>query len=130
MHTKNGLIEEINRTILTKPFESIEQDVTQWLEFGRVSSRKFVMAGSGVGHFDRRFIRQYMPEFDKLFEYWVIDVGVLRRCQQMWVGESLTDPPEKAHRALEDARQHLAEARVFREFWLSAAYNSRSDPNP
>ena len=54
--------------------------------------------------------------------YAPIDVGVLRRTWQMWTGGDLvTANQDKTHRALDDARCHLAEATAFRQVFAAAA---------
>lgn len=79
------------------------------------NDKAFVLAGSGVGHFDRRFIEAQMPLLAAKLAYYVVDVGVLRRSLDLWgLGHVLLQNPVKPHRALEDARLHLEEARTIR----------------
>lgn len=35
----------------------------------------FILCGSGVSHFDRRFLAEHMPRLTKWFRYYSIDVG-------------------------------------------------------
>jgi oligoribonuclease len=81
----------------------------------------FILAGSGVSHFDRRFLEREFPEFNSWLFYASLDIGVLRRSLRIFGGERfLPDVPEssnselKAHRALDDALAHLKEAQAFR----------------
>lgn len=64
-----------------------------------------------------------MPQVSRRCAYWSIDIGVVRRAHTMWVGElpSAGLNESKTHRALDDARVHLAEARAFRDAWRSSA---------
>lgn len=77
---------------------------------------KVALAGSGVGHFDARWIRRHLPKSATRLTYWTYDVGVLRRFLRDLCG---WDVPSlqggKSHRALDDAVLHLAEMRTYRD---------------
>lgn len=89
---------------------------------------RFLMAGSGIGHFDRRFLRLQMPLLEAWFRYPNLDVGVIRRTMQIIGREDLVplDPKKKAHsddpgskdavvphRGLPDALDHLREFKAY-----------------
>lgn len=75
-----------------------------------------VLAGSGVAHFDSRWIRAHLPLSAALLTYWTIDVGVVRRFLSMIVGAELPEPPTtKPHRGQADVRLHLAETVAYRD---------------
>ena len=89
-----------------------------FLEANNAPSGRTVLAGSGVSHFDCRFIRHYLPELEAFLRYWMIDIGVVRRMYELWVGELPTAVnEEKTHRALDDVYCHLEEARTFIALW-------------
>lgn len=76
----------------------------------------FILAGSGVSHFDRRFLAAQMPELNKWLKYYSIDVGVLRRTLGLIGRDDLVRPaPSKPHRAMADARIHLDELRQLKQ---------------
>lgn len=121
MHEANGLLTEIHQYYdeLAGPAE-VEADVIAWLTSHGCQPRKTILAGSGVGHFDRRFLRRHMPELDAFFRYWCIDIGSIRRAHRMWVGPTgniSSQNDNKNHRALFDAQCHLAEAQDYAKFW-------------
>lgn len=94
----------------------------KWLGDLGAKEGRTVLAGSGVGHFDRRFIARYMPQLDRFLRYWCIDIGVVRRAHEMWVGTEVSTANDgKTHRALDDIRCHLDEARAFKALWASHA---------
>jgi oligoribonuclease len=110
MHDKNGLWKELDgeRAI---PLHVVEPDLIS--EFQNMGEKHdFVLCGSGVSHFDRRFLKSWMPRFERWFRYYSIDVGVLRRSLEL-IGrtDALLPKQDKAHRALDDARYHLEEMR-------------------
>lgn len=121
MHTENGLLADVFDGGI--PIGDVERDLVGILgNFG--SRHDFVLAGSGVAHFDRAFIAAQMPTLDKWLRYGTLDVGVLRRTLESFVGvEALlaqglevgTVGSDKAHRGLADIESHLAELRFYAE---------------
>lgn len=117
MHTANGLLDAVLKGADTKPHEATA-DMLAFLRRNNAPEGRTVLAGSGVGHFDRRFLDAYMPPVSRYLRYWCIDMGVIRRAHEMWTGSTLTPVNDtKTHRALDDARIHLEEAREFRALW-------------
>lgn len=114
MHTGSGLLDELLDSPLTT------RDVDRFFAemFGAMGEPgDFVLAGSGVSHFDRRFLDSQMPELAAFFAYYTIDVGILRRTMRDIVGRSDLLLPEvpKPHRAMEDALLHLEEMRFLKK---------------
>jgi oligoribonuclease len=124
MHTKNGLLEEVTQDG-GKAIETVDQEVASLLApFGR--SHSFMLAGSGVGHFDRKFISAQMPKLSKLLQYPCLDVGVWRRGIEyagrpdlVAFGRTFEDNG-KPHRGLPDVRDHLNEWRTYAALIASA----------
>ena len=109
MHTNSGLMYDFLAG-QGLPIDEAEDAMLDWLsENGAKDSQHIPLAGSGVGHFDRKYIRRYWPRLDKKLTYWVYDVGVLRRVFELagleWISE------QKTHRALDDITFHLDEMR-------------------
>jgi oligoribonuclease len=128
MHVDNGLwLDSINATDWAAT-ERSQADILEWL--GKAGALKggaksLPLAGSGTSHFDRRYIERVWPKLAKRLTYWNLDIGVVRRFFRQWVGpevwkayfqlsEEGVDP--KNHRALDDVRQHIQEARDFRAY--------------
>lgn len=111
MHTRNGLLAAVDSDGLR--LAEVDEYVAAMLDQHTVDG-KIALAGSGVSHFDGRFIRALMPETAKRLTYWSYDVGVVRRFLRDLCGVPIPDPSdEKPHRALDDIRLHLAEARTY-----------------
>lgn len=111
MHTENGLLEECKKSL---PFD-FDDHFKNWMR-SLVPQGKVILAGSGVSHFDRKFITRYMWQTDRLLTYPMLDIGVVRRYLR-YIGilpenEKWWEP--KSHRALDDIRQHLGEARRYK----------------
>ena len=104
------------------PVADAEQRVLDLLHDQDIRPGQVHIAGSGVAAFDKPFLAGHMPRLHAHLHYAPIDVGVLRRTWQMWTGADLvTANQDKTHRALDDARCHLAEATAFRQAFAAAA---------
>jgi len=112
MHAATGLLNEIDDG---RPIRHVDGELAgmldHWTDGGRIA-----LAGSGVAHFDGRFIRAQMPQTAKRLTYWAMDIGAVRRFATQVCGLDDRRLPDttKTHRALDDIRHHLAEARAWR----------------
>lgn len=119
MHTANGLLGEIAAGAGEDLFD-VDQFVTDTLRgVLSIEPHAIMLAGSGVGHFDSRFIKVKMSGFAKMLAYPVIDVGVMRRflrdiCGRPDMVPESGDGATKTHRAYDDIVLHLSEARYYR----------------
>lgn len=120
MHTDSGLLADLTTEPDVPTVLTVDRDLTEWLTTLGAEDGSLVLAGSGVGHFDRQFIRAQMPQLDRLLTYWCVDVGVLRRTYRAWIdGDLLPDRGPVEHRALPDAYRALDEAAAFRSVFRS-----------
>jgi oligoribonuclease (3'-5' exoribonuclease) len=113
MHTKNGLLAELDAMLDHDHSVALPGDVDvlidEWLSnYGTRNSPHIPLAGSGVCHFDRPFVKKSLPLLDARLSYWSYDVGVLRR-MFLLAGAKYPADDTKTHRALDDARQHAEE---------------------
>lgn len=115
MHTANGLLDDVER--LGESIAFADERIAALLkEYNGSNHTPF--AGSGVGHFDRKFIKAEMPQTNKRLTYWPLDIGVLRRWFVLWgieAPESAMAAQAKTHRAPDDIFEHIKEARAYRE---------------
>jgi oligoribonuclease (3'-5' exoribonuclease) len=120
MHKANGLTEDIEKLRSLAPEyreaftpENVDGQIdTDLSMFGSRGSSHIPLAGSGISHFDRPFIKRYLPLFDARCSHWHYDVGVLRR-MFLLAGARYADDSGKTHRALDDARVHAEEFRFY-----------------
>ena len=120
MHDANGLLDGIEKATLgqrTRDAAVVELDRTLYriLQNHNCEQGHVLLAGSGVGPFDRQFVRRHMPLTNRYLHYAVLDVGVLRRSFELWTEVPPCDLDELNHRAMDDVRNHLAEGRYFRD---------------
>jgi oligoribonuclease len=114
MHTKSGLLSEIERSSLTldaageKTLEYIKQFVPE--------PATAPLCGNSIG-VDRRFLDRYLPDLDRYLHYRSIDVSSLKELCRRWYPEAYKKRPSKteAHRALDDVTESVAELRYYRE---------------
>lgn len=114
MHSENGLLRAVQDGYGADPAFTDDQ-IVRLLEVHAIQPHRVLIAGSGVAHFDRRFVHHHLPRLDRFLAYPAIDVGVLRRAAEMWLLplDGYPEAANKEHRAMADIRLHLAEARWF-----------------
>jgi len=123
MHTGNNLLNDIESH--GRLLADVEQEVISLLkEHGR--PHNYMLAGSGVSHFDRRFIASQMPGLEKWLQYPNMDVGILRRALKFSgrrdldaFGQTFAISTDKPHRGLDDVADHLNEWRVYAEIFAA-----------
>jgi oligoribonuclease len=122
MHTKNGLLKDVREA--ETDIHLAELKMLDWLN-GRDLNHPHCLrlAGSGVGHFDRRFIKKYMPALDEVLVRAPLDIGSVRRFMRMTgVLPSSSGQDPKDHRAFSDAALHLKEAQHYEKIVRTGPY--------
>lgn len=111
-HMKSGLLSEC--VTGGKPLEEIEAELVTLLDkhFG---TDKPVLAGNSI-HFDRSFIKEYMPLLDKRLHYRMIDVSGLWEWAKLVKGATRPDNGKVAHRGLPDVMGSLKLMQQFEDF--------------
>lgn len=129
MHTDNGLLEDSRGKVLAsgesmfilpeqmlydEAVKEADKELAAWVRSFN-GSHHMPIAGSGISHYDRTFIKRQLPKFNERLTYFNLDIGVVRRFMEM-AGIQLTSNAaggtmHKTHRALDDARVHRDEAR-------------------
>ena len=113
MHTENGLIKDMEcfGTIL---IEDAEDQILE--ELAREDDQLFTLAGASV-HFDRAFIRNWMPRLDRKLSHRHMDVSTLRMFfdEMGYASIGERDTPTK-HRAMDDVVDTFNLAKRYEEF--------------
>lgn len=109
MHDANGLWAAALAS--SHEIDEVDREATAWLR--KLSDDQLILAGSGVGHFDSRFLRQHMPATARRLTYWTMDVGVIRRFLPLCGYDVPPAEDGKPHRALADALHHMDEMRLY-----------------
>jgi oligoribonuclease len=122
MHTDNGLLQELDRG---RDLRAVDEELFKFVRL-HVPKGRVILAGSGVSHFDRKFIDSQLWVTAELLTYPTLDIGVVRRFNQKCCGFELQQDgqPSKNHRAFADIMHHLNEARQYRQFIRKATQNA------
>ena len=107
MHTRNGLF---GRVLSHEAISIGEADLhlTSLLTSG---GKGITLAGNSI-HFDRRFIRRYMPRLEAALGYRMLDVSALKVASALW-GLPPCPKPESKHLALDDIKDSIAEFHYY-----------------
>jgi oligoribonuclease len=120
MHRSSGLLDEVDAASKVEPSWSVQtafwagRAFSQWLDSHVDRGTKVTLCGSGVAHFDRYVIKAWFPAIEERLTYFMLDVGHIRRFMKL-AGWNTDRPAVKAHRAMADIEDHLAEAREIVE---------------
>lgn len=102
MHTKNGLLEELD-TYVGYPSSEIDTDIVKELKDLDYTKGELILVGNSIS-FDRKFIHRYMPKLDDFLHYRMIDIssiGIL--CEELNPAVQANRPPgKKLHRVQPD----------------------------
>ena len=112
MHYESELFDEVKRS--TNSLEEVERDLCETI-LGIEGDR--ILAGNSI-HFDRGFIKKYMPQFDKLLHYRMLDVSAIKIFGQL---NGLNAPFKKnnpAHTALADTRSSIEQYKELVQLFL------------
>lgn len=109
-HTASGLVERVRSSDVD---ERAAQEAT--LEFVRehVEERGSPLCGNSIWQ-DRRFIAKGMPRLDAYLHYRNIDVSSIKELARRWYPGLEPFAKNKAHTALEDIKESIAELRYYR----------------
>ena len=122
MHEKSGLLRDlaamqdmadgVAHTDILSSIDIVDRDIEQWLDAYLKGDKNHIpYGGSGVSHYDRKYITKYLPRLDKRITFWALDVGPIRRTARLAGRTDWPNQDDKAHRALADARFHADEFR-------------------
>lgn len=123
MHKESGLIADMATSELT--VADLEQELIKLLKECTFDKKEYILAGSGVATFDLPLIQAKMPELASWLQYYVMDIGVLRRTafylsnRRQFVSETRQSYQNgfKTHRAFDDVMAHINEAEKYKD-WL------------
>jgi oligoribonuclease len=126
-HGQSGLLDAVR--LSTTGMWAVRQELAAFIA-QHVKEGDGVLAGNSVGTFDRVWLRYHAPEVVERLHYRVFDVSSLRMQMQLWAptsraGDLAAERSEsghtRPHRAMDDLRETIEEARVYREFMRQAA---------
>ncbi len=95
---------------------SLDQAETQLLKFTQqyCESKTSPLCGNSV-HMDRMFLAHHMPNLLDSFSHRIIDVSTIKELYKYWYPSLPEYEKEKAHRALDDIKESVAELKYYRD---------------
>ncbi len=113
MHDASGLWAECETGT---PLRDLVVDALAWLTSTGVEAKTLPLLGSSV-HFDREWLKHgKAPELEAHAHYQNVDVSTVRQLADAWYpGYEMGSRPVKAHRAIADLHDTLAELRFYRD---------------
>jgi len=120
MHTKSGLLTEIEASTLTLADGGAQ--VLTYVRSHVPEAGTAPLCGNSIG-VDRRFLDAQLPDLDGYLHYRSIDVSSFKELCRRWYPDVYRKRPGKAetHRALADVRESIAELAYYREAMLRPA---------
>ena len=117
-HTRNGLITESKSA--RYPVNIADAVLTEWLKEMVGNLAKPYMCGTSV-HFDREFLKRYMPRLEACFHYRNFDLATLREFFEVNAPASFKfgSSYDVKHRAIEDIEYCLNAMRHYRQKFAS-----------
>lgn len=110
MHRESGLWRECRNSQITDV--DVELDLHQFLN-EHFTPPMPIIAGNSIS-FDRRFLKHHMPSIEARLHYRQLDVSSWKI---MFEGRyNIVHEKKKAHRALADIRESIAELKVYLEY--------------
>jgi len=113
MHRKSGLLSEVALSQLS--CDSVEESLKALVL--KHCGHNALIAGNSV-HFDRRYIRCWMPQLNSVLHYRQLDVTALMLANDRWwkaPSPSREDADTLEHRALPDARGTIRLMKHYRD---------------
>ncbi|UDY24439.1 oligoribonuclease [Nocardioides sp. Kera G14] len=113
MHTKSGLIDELDSGVTLEEAQTI---VLDYIHAHCGADSRPPLAGNTVGT-DRGFIARDLPELEAFLHYRIIDVSSIKELSRRWYSRAYFNAPAKRgnHRALADIQESIEELRYYRE---------------
>ncbi|QIX26033.1 oligoribonuclease [Nocardioides sp. JQ2195] len=125
MHTKSGLLEELNHGIT---MAEAEQQVLDYVKSHCPDGSRPPLAGNTVAT-DRAFLARDMTELESFLHYRIVDVSSIKELSRRWFPKAyFASPPKRGnHRALADIQESIEELRYYREAVFVPAPGPASD---
>lgn len=122
MHNKSGLWNDLTDSTATLTQIEATDRILDFLTIHNIRYSSLPMCGSSV-HFDRSFLKKFLPEVEKHFHYRNIDISTLKLlCEdlnpELYAKLDSETQPAKKHRAISDCYDTINEYKFYWENFL------------
>jgi oligoribonuclease len=111
MHSKSGLLERVQKS--SDSLAVVENKLISFFN-AYCEPQKTLLCGNSIW-VDRAFLKKYMPRFEALFYYRMIDVSTIKELAHRWYPHAGDFKKVKNHTALEDLRESVAELVYYKK---------------
>lgn len=111
MHTNSGLLTAVQESQLK--IADVEQKLIAYF-IEHCKPHKTLLCGNSIW-VDRAFLKKYMPQFEALFFYRMIDVSTIKELASRWYPQLPNFEKQKKHTALSDLHESIEELRYYRK---------------
>jgi oligoribonuclease len=113
MHTKSGLLEQLENGVT---LAEAEQIVLDYVRSQCAPDSRPPLAGNTVGT-DRAFLARDMHDLESFLHYRIVDVSSIKELSRRWYPRAYFQAPAKRgnHRALADIQESIEELRYYRD---------------
>ncbi len=105
LHTNSGLLERVYLSLETLP--QVEDALIKFFK-SYCEPHNTLLCGNSIW-VDRMFLKQYMPRFEALLHYRMVDVSTLKELVLRWYPTLAPFPKTKRHTAHADLRESIDE---------------------
>ena len=119
MHTESGLLDQVAHADYT--IKQVEELLIQFF-YTQCAPKKTLLCGNSIW-VDRSFLKKYMPAFESLFHYRMIDVSTFKELSAHWYPTMPKFKKNKKHTALSDMHESIAELRYYKSNILVASFS-------
>jgi oligoribonuclease len=107
-HSKSGLIKESKGSMMS--LSEAQQDLLKWMA-KHYLKKDVILYGNSI-HFDRKFIKKYLPLVEKRLSYRMVDITSFKIVFESQFGVEIVKPVS-AHRVLEDIDDSIYELKTY-----------------
>lgn len=114
MHEESGLWKECAKSeVMLQP---VEEDILKALEELEIPVNSQPPVGNTI-HFDRAFLKVYMPRLEAFFHYRNFDVSTITQFTERYLPDVFAGRPvpQKTHRALPDVYESIATLKYYQQ---------------
>jgi oligoribonuclease len=129
MHEKNGLIERVRASNITRA--QAEEQTLNFLQTYCINNTS-PLCGNSIWQ-DKRFLSHHMPSIVSFLHYRIIDVSSIKQLVRYWYEPKINEILKKTikkdtHRALIDIHESIQELALYRSHYFKEIPTTISDP--
>ncbi|HEV2916423.1 MAG TPA: oligoribonuclease [Candidatus Babeliales bacterium] len=114
LHTNSGLLNRVYESKISVEFA--EREIIAFAKRYCIAGAT-ILCGNSIW-VDRTFIKRYMPFFDQLLHYRMIDVSTIKELVARWYPDKPKFEKKKQHTALSDIYESIEELRYYRKTYF------------